>query len=89
MPRPTNELRELARIGAEVRIKELEEQLASLRRIAGLTVRMSDKPGAGTAPTLASSSSPAPRRRKMSAAARKRISEAQKKRWAKRRAKKT
>jgi hypothetical protein len=72
-----------ARLGAASRLRELdEERHAILKAFPGLT------PGSGPARrgvTGRASSASAPvvrKRRKMSAAARKRISDAQKKRWA-------
>jgi hypothetical protein len=72
MPKPTSQLQEFARIGAAARIKELQAEIASIRR---------------DFPALTAPGAPKKRRRKMSAAARKKISEAQKKRWAAQKAK--
>jgi hypothetical protein len=85
MPKHSARLMELARKGAEARIKELEAEIAELRK-AFLHLPFG---------AAASSAIPARareievakprRRRRMSAAARKRISAAQKARWAARR----
>jgi hypothetical protein len=73
---PTHHLHSLARLGAATRIKELEAEIAALRKAF---------------PDPASRiliHQPPLKRRKMSAAARKKISEAQKRRWAAQKAKK-
>ena len=97
MPRPTSQLQELARIGAAARIKELQAEIASIRRgFPALTAPGGEstmpspfrkRPGRPTANRAAKVAAPRKRRRKMSAAARKKISEAQKKRWAAQKAK--
>src|SRR6202040_3751557 len=97
MPRPTSQLQEFARIGAAARIKELQTEIASIRRdFPALTApggesempspfrKRSGRPAAELAATV---HAPGKRRRKMSVAARKKISEAQKKRWAAQKAK--
>lgn len=68
----------LAREGAQARIKELRTELAALENMFGSGSKRGRKPGPATAPKR--------RRRKMSKDARKRISDAQKKRWAKQKA---
>ncbi len=82
MPKHSARLIELARKGAEARIKELEAEIAELRKVflhlpfgsaVGPTIPARAREIEGAKPR---------RRRRMSAAARKRISEAQKKRWA-------
>ena len=85
MPRPSANILELAKRGAEVRYRELRDELAALvrqfphlRTLAGRSARTSKANGA---PTPEPDTAPR-RRRRMSAAARKRISEAQKARWA-------
>jgi hypothetical protein len=88
-------LHDYARIGAAARIKELQEEIAQIRRdVPGLATPAPERPRPGrpkAAPATAQSpSAEAPehapsvkrKRRKMSAAARKAISDAQKKRWA-------
>jgi hypothetical protein len=88
-------LHDYARIGAAARIKELQEEIARIRRdVPGLATPAPERRGPGrpkARPTTAPSpSAEAPeeaapvkrKRRKMSAAARKAISDAQKKRWA-------
>lgn len=79
------ELLRLARVGAEARVADLQKELAKVfqqfpdlrRRAASASVR-----GRRT------SAGPRRRRPRLSAAARKRISDAQKARWAKQRAEK-
>jgi hypothetical protein len=97
MPRPTSRVHEFARIGATARIKELQAEIASIRRdfpalgaSGGESTMVSPprKPGRPAANLAAKGPSPRRRRRKMSAEARKKISEAQKKRWAAQKAKK-
>jgi hypothetical protein len=97
MPRPTSQLQEFARIGAAARIKELQAEIASIRRdfpaltAPGGEITMPSpfrkRPGRPAANLAAKVAAPRKRRRKMSAAARKKISEAQKKRWAAQKAK--
>ena len=97
MPRPTSQLHEFARIGAAARIKELQAEIASIRREfpapsapGGESMMPSPfqkQPGRPAGNLAAKVSAPRKRRRKMSAAARKKISEAQKKRWAAQKAK--
>jgi hypothetical protein len=73
-----HDVHSLARLGAAARIKELEDEIAAIRKVLP-----------GRAPRiLIHQPSVKRRRRKMSAAARKKISEAQKKRWAKQKAEK-
>jgi hypothetical protein len=96
MPRPISQFQELARIGAAARIKELQAEIASIRRSFPALIAPS---GESTMPSpfrkrpsrpaanLAAKVAPRKRRRKMSAAARKKISEAQKRRWAAQKAK--
>jgi hypothetical protein len=85
MPKHSSHIFELARKGAEHRLRELKAEIASLKKVfPHLSF------GSAVSPAM-----PDPveeprfrrRRRKMSAAARKKISDAQKKRWAKQRAK--
>jgi hypothetical protein len=72
----------LAREGAQARMEALRAELASLEALFGGTgARRGRKPGSRAA------AAPKRRRRKMSKEARKRISDAQKKRWAEQRAK--
>jgi hypothetical protein len=97
MPRPTSQLQEFARIGAAARIKELQAEIASIRRdfpaltaADGKSISPSSfrkRPGRPAASLAEKVAAPRKRRRKMSAAARKKISEAQKKRWAAQKAK--
>ena len=98
MPRPSSRLQEFARIGATARIKELQSEIAAIRRDfpalgapGGERTMPSPsrkRPGRPAANLAAKVPSPGRRRRKMSAEARKKISEAQKKRWAAQKAKK-
>jgi hypothetical protein len=84
----TSTLHEYARIGAGARLTELRAEMVALHRIfpdlgaAGARKRQGRPPG--TAPTV----TPKRKRRKISAAGRKAISDAQKKRWAKLKAEK-
>jgi hypothetical protein len=75
---PRHHLHSLARLGAATRIKELEAEIAALRKAF-------PDPASRI---LIHQSSLKRKRRKMSAAARKKISEAQKRRWAAQKAKK-
>jgi hypothetical protein len=76
------DLVELAKHGAAARIGELKRELASLQSLFGASGAASGRQRGQKAATA-----PRRRRRKMSAEARRRISEAQKKRWAKQKAK--
>jgi hypothetical protein len=92
----TSTLHEYARIGAIARIAELRSEIAEIQRIfpdLDSLARARKRPGpaplklteqAPASPALAKLMEPAPmrKRRKLSAAARKAISDAQKKRWA-------
>jgi hypothetical protein len=73
------DIRELAKVGAQLRIKELDQQELLIRterkRMQAIVNAKSATDGTDDAPVR--------RRRHMSRDARKRISEAQKKRWAK------
>lgn len=81
MAKHSTDILELARLGAAARIKEHEAEIAKLRRI------LIHQPSARASTQIKSSgSSQRRKRRKLSAAARKRISEAQKARWAKQKA---
>jgi len=72
------ELLQLARAGAEARIAELQAEIDRIRR---------QFPSGRRTPANGAAGTVSPRkRRRMSAAARKRISDAQKSRWAKQRA---
>jgi hypothetical protein len=74
----SEQLRTLARLGARARIEQLQQEIAEIQKAFGPIVsggRASAQPGR-----------PARQRRRLSADARKRISDAQKKRWAKARA---
>jgi hypothetical protein len=83
----TSSMRQWARVGAEQRLLQLTREIAAihaafpeLRRRTSKTASSSSAPGEG-------GGKPARRRRrKLSAAARKRISDAQKARWAKQKA---
>ena len=69
---------DLARRGAEQRLRELKAEITALKKIfPHLTY------GSAVSPAMPDSADDAPvRKRNLSAAARKRISDAQKKRWA-------
>jgi len=87
MAKHSNDILALARRGAQHRYQELVAELESLaRQFPGLTAgtRAVVKRGRKAAAAAAAELRPKPKkRRKMSAAARKAISDAQKKRWAK------
>lgn len=85
MPKHSKRLIELARKGAEARIKELEAEIAELRKVF-LHLPF----GSAVSPAIPARSreievAKPRRKRRISAAARKRMSEAQKARWAARR----
>jgi len=92
MPRPANQMRELARLGAEIRLRELKQEVAALlehfpdlkKPAIGALVR--ETPSSAR-PSRTASGAPV-RRRKLSAEARERIRQAQFKRWAAVRARK-
>jgi hypothetical protein len=92
LPRHSDSILELARRGAEVRYRELQDQIAvlvsqfpDLRPSATEAVRRERRAISAVVTELQGRESPAParRRRKLSPAARKAISDAQKARWAK------
>jgi hypothetical protein len=85
MPRHSADILALAKRGAEHRFRELRDELASLvRQFPHLNALGGGTTRAPKAKAASLDASAAPRRRRrMSAAARKRISEAQKARWAK------
>jgi hypothetical protein len=64
---------EAALVGLELRRERLDQQIAEVRRLIG---------GRGTRKAAATQAAPARKRRKLSAAALKRIADAQRKRWA-------
>jgi hypothetical protein len=78
------QLHEFAVIGAKMRIQELQAEIDRIKKqFGGRTLRLGNTEAtAGTAPTTASSG-PKRRKRKLSAAGRKAISDAAKVRWAK------
>ena len=85
----TSTLHEYARIGAAARLTELRAEVAAIAKafpdLAGARARRPRaQPAITASPALAKLMDPAPKRnrRKMSAAGRKAISDAQKKRWA-------
>ena len=93
--RQTTDLHKWATLGAGQRLRELREEITSIYRafpgLRGTQGRRAAKGSRGpraTGATAAGSGEALPkrRRRKMSAEARKRISDAQKARWAKQRA---
>jgi hypothetical protein len=88
----TSTLQEYARMGATARIGELQAEIAAIHRIfpdladsATAHKHLGSLKVASSSPALAKlmDSAPKRRRRKMSAAGRKAISDAQKARWAK------
>jgi hypothetical protein len=80
--RNESSLRSFAIMGARMRIEELQAEIDRIKKqFGGRTLRVARDPTGRSAPGSASTAKP--RRRKMSSAARKRISEAQKARWAK------
>jgi len=79
-----NDLLAYARQGAEARIEQLRTELAALEAAFG-TGRSGGQRGRGPS---AANAQGAPKARKMSAAGRKRIADAARKRWAKWRAEK-
>jgi hypothetical protein len=88
----TSSLKEFALIGALARIRELKAEIDRIKkqfggRILGAAARVAGEPGVrpGPAARVADGRTTGPRKRRMSAAARKRISDAQKARWAKQR----
>jgi hypothetical protein len=92
----TSTLHEYARMGATARIAELKAEIAEIQKIlpdldgAATTHKNRGRARAVPLSALAALMDPAPKpkRRKLSAAARKAISDAQKKRWAALKAKK-
>jgi hypothetical protein len=89
----TSTLHEYARIGAAVRIKELQAEMAEIRRafpgLDGSPARRGPgrpkirRAAPAPEPEGARAEQPKRKRRKMSAAARKAIGDAQQRRWAK------
>jgi hypothetical protein len=79
----TSPLHEYARVGAAARLTELQAEIAQLERmypnLNGAARKSPERPNATAKSTDAS---PKRKRPKLSAAARKAISDAQKKRWA-------
>ena len=77
-------MKAFARIGAQLRLEEVRSEIAAILRTFPDLAR-----GAGARPASSAARAPkARKRRKLSAAARKAISDAQKKRWAAQKAKK-
>jgi len=86
MPKHSSHILEMAKLGAEHRLAELEQEIAALIK----SFPYLRSPRRGRKPQIDTSAEPAAtidrqarKRRRISAAGRKRISEAQKKRWAK------
>jgi hypothetical protein len=92
MAKHLSHILELARKGAEHRYQELKAEIASLEKHFPHLGEAREGRGAKSAQisasTAAASPRPARKRRTMSAAARKKISDAQKARWAKQKGKK-
>ena len=78
-----SELLQYARLGAQARMNALQQEMDGLRRrFPGLTANSGQQKGrAAKGAAATASDSGAPVTRNMSAAARKRISDAAKKRW--------
>lgn len=85
MPTHSSQVLEFARRGAEVRIKELQAEIVELRKIAG-QLSTPRTPDARSMASTAASTGARKRRRRLSTAARKAISERMTAYWAKRRA---
>ena len=86
MARPTNQLREFARVGAQARLQEIQAEVAAIRREFPELRTASAK---AASPAAASAEAPAAapkKRRTMSKAARAKIAAAQRARWARVRA---
>ena len=90
------DVRQWAVIGAEQRLLQISEEAAAiyrtfpeLRRRGGAPRARGRRAQGAATDTGDTGVSPGPRRRRLSAAARKRISDAQKRRWAKQRASKS
>ena len=85
-----NELQQLARLGAKARLEEIRQEEAAIRRafpnLAG-PVRRGRQPAAQAAaqPAAAAPATGTRKRRRMSAAARKAVSDRMRKYWAERR----
>ena len=87
MPRHSSQILELARKGAEHRYRELKSELASLERaFPGLAERAGRALGETVNAVEKTVSTVVRRRRSMSAAARRAVSERMKRYWAARRA---
>jgi hypothetical protein len=86
----TTDLHKLARIGASARLAELEREIAVIRKaFPGLRAAAGEAPAAGAAPALPAKvtarASKRGRKKPMSAAERKAVSERMKRYWADRR----
>jgi hypothetical protein len=80
-------IRQWARLGAEQRLHQLHQEIASIHgAFPELRRGVVDRAPAAATPQHATEGAAPRRRRKMSAQARRRISEAQKARWAKQKA---
>jgi hypothetical protein len=91
-PMSKTSMHDYARIGAAVRLAEIKLEIAAIRDAFPDMAGQSEKRRRGRPKAQAAGSEPEPQgsaapKRKMSAAARKSISDAQKKRWAAQRAK--
>jgi hypothetical protein len=93
MAKHPSHILELARKGADHRYQELKAEIASLEKhfphLGGPRERSAPKSAHVSASAAEPSPHPARKRRTMSAAARKKISDAQKARWAKQKGKKS
>src|SRR4051794_13968541 len=91
------DMRELARLGAHARLKEIQMEMEAIRRafpeeqgrrLSSVNIAVGggrDAASAELRPTRTGQVASGPKRRTMSAAARRKISQAQKKRWARQR----
>ncbi len=82
----TSTLYEYARMGATARITELQAEIAHIQKLFpkldGMAQKSPGRSKVAGSPALAKLMDPKPKRRTLSADARKAISEAQKRRWA-------
>ena len=86
MARPTHQFRQFAQVGAQARLREIQAEVAALRReFPELRTVASVKAGSQIA-AAAETGAPAPKKRTMSKAARAKIAAAQRARWARVRA---
>jgi hypothetical protein len=87
MPRPANPIRQLARLGAAVRLRQLQAEISDIQKAFPELRRLPRAGSMAVSDGHESAASRAKRRWKLSAAQRKAISERMKKTWAERRRK--